>query len=115
MTDNLTPAQRSHCVSRVKGCDTKLECRVRSALHAEDFRFRKHVRSLPGRPDVVFPTEKVAVSIDGDFWHGWRFPKWEDSLSEFWRKKIAQTRVRDRRNFRRLRADGSCVIRIWEQ
>lgn len=114
MADNLTKEQRSYCMSRVRGKDTSLEKRVRSALHARGFRFRKHVASLPGKPDVVFPTEMVAIFIDGDFWHGWRFPLWSGQLSEFWRDKIATTRQRDRRNFQKLRRNGWCVIRVWE-
>ena len=114
MADNLTKEQRSYCMSRVRGKDTSLEKRVRSELHARGYRFRKHVGALPGKPDVVFPTEKVAIFIDGDFWHGWRFPLWSGQLSEFWREKIEKTRQRDQRNFRRLRRNGWCVIRVWE-
>ena len=54
MPDNLTPEQRSFCMSRIKGKDTGLEMRVRSALHRRGLRYRKHVKDLPGKPDVVF-------------------------------------------------------------
>jgi DNA mismatch endonuclease (patch repair protein) len=101
-------------MSRIKGKDTILEKRVRSALHMKKERFRKHVRELPGKPDIVFPKEKLAVFIDGDFWHGYRFPAWENTLSEFWRKKINKNRERDQRNFRKLRNMGWTVIRIWQ-
>jgi len=77
-------------------------------------RFRKHVKELPGKPDVVFMRAKVAVFIDGDFWHGYRFPAWQDKVSPFWREKISKTRVRDQRNFRILRKMGWRVIRIWQ-
>lgn len=114
VVDNLTPAQRSLCMSRVRGRDTGLERLVRSALHRQGFRFRKHVKTLPGRPDIVFPRAKVVVFIDGDFWHGYRFPLWEDRPSPFWKKKIRENRLRDRRNFRRLRSRGWRVKRIWQ-
>ncbi len=114
MTDNLTRNQRSFCMSRVKGKDTGIERRVRSALHRQGLRFRKHVTTLPGKPDLVFPGRRIVVFIDGDFWHGYRFPAWEHTLAPFWRKKIAETRLRDLRNFRRLRRDGWRVIRIWQ-
>lgn len=114
MTDNLTRKQRSFCMSRVKGKDTGIERRVRSALHRQGLRFRKHVTTLPGKPDLVFPGRRVVVFIDGDFWHGYRFPAWERTLSPFWRNKIAETRLRDQRNFRRLQRDGWRVIRIWQ-
>jgi len=75
---------------------------VRSELHKRGLRFRKHVKDLPGKPDVVFPTVKVAVFIDGDFWHGYKFPSWEHKVSDFWKQKINKNRERDRRNHRKL-------------
>jgi len=114
LADNLTKAQRSYCMSRVRNKNTLLETRVRSALHAQGLRFRKHVAELPGKPDIVFPTEKIAIFIDGDFWHGWRFPLWQDQVSPFWQEKIQINRRRDRRNYRCLRRRGWYVIRVWQ-
>src|SRR5216683_1728348 len=85
MADNLTREQRSYCMSRIKGRDTALEITMRSELFRRGLRFRKHVTTLPGKPDVVFPLAKVAVFLDGDFWHGYRFPIWRSTLSKFWR------------------------------
>jgi DNA mismatch endonuclease, patch repair protein len=113
MVDNLTSAQRSRCMSRVRNRDTSLEVMVRSGLHRCGLRFRKHVRGLPGRPDVVFPRARVAVFVDGDFWHGYRLPLWQDKLTVFWRKKIGCNRRRDATNFRHLRQQGWTVIRLW--
>ncbi len=112
--DNLTEAQRSHCMSRVRTRDTNLELLVRRGLHRRGLRFRKHVRALAGTPDLVFAAARVAVFIDGDFWHGYRFPSWRASMSPFWQEKIARNRARDRRNFARLRRGGWTVIRIWQ-
>jgi len=114
MTDNLTKTQRSYCMSRVKGKDTELERVVRSELHKRGYRFRKHVKGLPGRPDIVFVKAKAVVFLDGDFWHGFRFPVWEQDLPKFWQKKIGETRKRDKRNFAKLRRMGWRVMRIWE-
>lgn len=114
MPDNLTPDQRSFCMSRVKGKDTGLEMRVRSALHRRGLRFRKHVKDLPGKPDVVFRKARVAVFVDGDFWHGYRFPSWEDKVSDFWKKKINRNRERDAANHRKLRQMEWTVIRLWQ-
>jgi len=114
MTDVLTKKQRSYCMSRCKGKDTGLERVVRSELHKRGLRFRKHVKGLPGKPDIVFVRARVVVFLDGDFWHGYRFGQWEDTLSGFWRKKIGETRKRDQRNFAKLRRMGWRVIRIWE-
>ena len=115
MPDNLTPEQRSYCMSRIKGKDTGLEMRVRSALHRKGLRFRKHVKDLPGKPDIVFTKAKIAVFVDGDFWHGYDFPSWESKVSNFWKKKISKTRERDLNNHRQLLDQGWTVIRLWQQ
>ena len=112
--DNLTTQQRSYCMSRVKNRDTDLEAMVRSELFRRGWRFRKHVSSLPGTPDIVFPSYGLAVFIDGDFWHGYRFPQWKANLSPFWVAKIQKNRRRDRNNFARLRRLGWCVLRLWQ-
>ncbi len=114
MADNLTPEQRRYCMSRIKGKDTGLEVRVRSELHRRGLRFRKHVKDLPGKPDVVFTRAKVAVFIDGDFWHGYRFPSWEHKVSDFWKKKISKNRERDAKSHRMLREMGWKVVRLWQ-
>jgi len=72
------------------------------------------VKELPGKPDIVFPRAKIAVFVDGDFWHGYRFPTWEHKLSQFWKDKIRKNRERDKRNFAKLRRMGWRVIRVWQ-
>jgi len=101
-------------MSRVKQKDGSLERIVRSELYKKGYRFRKHLKSIPGRPDLIFPKAKVAVFIDGDFWHGYRFPIWEHKLPDFWKEKIGENRKRDRKNFRKLRSKGWRVLRIWQ-
>ena len=112
--DFLTPEKRSQVMSRIKGKDTTPERTICAALEERGIAFSKHVKGLPGRPDIVFHEAKIAVFIDGDFWHGWRFPLWQHKLSAKWKEKIAATRMRDQRNFRRLRQEGWKVLRIWE-
>jgi len=114
MPDHLTPEQRFRAMSRVKTKDGSLEVIIRSELHRRGYRFRKHVKTLPGSPDVVFPAARVVVFIDGDFWHGYRLPVWEHKLKEFWKEKIWDNRRRDQKNFRKLRRMGWRVIRIWQ-
>lgn len=114
MPDNLTPAQRSYCMSRVRTRDTDLERRVARAFRARHLSFQRQADDLPGRPDIVFREERVAIFVDGDFWHGFRFPLWRAGLSEFWQAKIARNRLRDRRNFAALRRAGWRVVRIWQ-
>jgi DNA mismatch endonuclease, patch repair protein len=114
MADNLSKKQRSYCMSRVRSRDTALETKVRTELFKSGLRFRKHVKTLPGRPDIVFPVARLAVFLDGDFWHGYRFPTWRHAVPKFWRIKINGNRDRDRRNFTKLRRMGWRVLRIWQ-
>lgn len=112
--DNLTPEQRSYCMSRVKNKDTGLELRFRSALHRRGLRFRKNATELPGRPDVVFPKARVVVFVDGDFWHGYQFQDWADKLSPFWRNKIGANIRRDAKNRKELESRGWRVLSFWQ-
>jgi len=69
---------------------------------------------LPGTPDIVFTRRRVAVFVDGDFWHGYRFSQWRDTVSPFWQQKIEKNRQRDRKNFAKLRRSGWRVGRLWK-
>lgn len=112
--DIMSPETRSAVMSRIKGRDTSPERQVAILLRAKRRRFETHASDLPGRPDFVFRRARVAVFVDGDFWHGWRFPKWRLKLSEKWEAKIEANRRRDRRNHARLRRAGWTVLRLWE-
>lgn len=112
--DIMSPETRSAVMSRIRGKDTKPERLLAEGLASLGLDFTRHQGDLPGRPDVVFRGLRLAVFVDGDFWHGWRFPLWQHKLDPKWRDKIAATRKRDARNFRRLRKDGWQVIRLWE-
>ena len=114
MADRLSPVQRSALMSRIRSKNTGIERMVFRELRARHVHFSRHVASLRGKPDVVFKKEKIAVFIDGDFWHGWRFPLWRERLRPYWRQKIATNRARDYRNFRHLRRRGWTVLRFWE-
>ena len=112
--DIMSPKTRSQVMSRIRGRNTGPERAMADAFASRGLRWESHVRELPGRPDFVFRSERVAVFVDGDFWHGWRFPQWREKLSDKWEAKIAATRRRDARNHRRLRRMGWKVVRIWE-
>jgi len=114
MVDNLTPSQRSLTMSRIRGRDTQVELAVRRALHSRGYRYRVNAAWLPGKPDVVFTKVRLAVFIDGDFWHGWSFDSWSHKLAPYWKEKIAGNRARDQRHAAVLRAQGWSVMRIWE-
>jgi len=112
--DIMSAEKRSGLMGRIRGKNTAPEVAIFDALSRRDLRFERHCRDLPGRPDVVFRRKKVAVFVDGDFWHGFRFPIWREKLSPRWQTKIEETRRRDQRNFRKLRSKGWKVLRIWE-
>ena len=112
--DIMSAATRSAVMSRIRGKNTGPELAVRAALEQRGLSFELHARDLPGRPDVVFRESRVAVFVDGNFWHGFGFERWRDKLSEKWEAKIEATRKRDERNFRRLRRQGWRVVRLWE-
>jgi DNA mismatch endonuclease (patch repair protein) len=112
--DVMSPEKRSALMSRIRGKNTGLERRLETVFIAAGLEAERHALDLPGRPDFVFRLQRVALFADGDFWHGWRFPVWEQKLTPRWRDKIAATRARDRRNHARLRRAGWIVVRIWE-
>lgn len=114
MTDIMSKEKRSALMSRIKGRDTGPERIIAQELRRAGKRPKRHVSGLPGRPDFVFTKAKVVVFVDGDFWHGWRFPVWQHKLGPFWREKISANRARDRSTFRKLRVAGWIVIRVWE-
>ena len=117
MLDKLTPSQRHHCMSRIRGKNTKPEILVRKGLHARGFRFRLHNKKLPGSPDIVLPKYGVAIMVNGCFWHGHkgcRYATKPKSNVEFWETKIARNRHRDEVTTAHLEALGWTVITIWE-
>lgn len=102
-----------------RSSDTAHECALRSLLFKRGLRFRKNVRALPGKPDIVFPSARVAVFCDGDFWHGRDWPRLARKLragnnAPYWMAKIKANRDRDRRNDRLLGQGGWTVVRLWE-
>ena len=110
----MSPEKRSAVMARIKGKNTGPERMIACLLAKRGLKWEGHVRELPGTPDFVFRKEKIAIFVDGDFWHGWRFPQWRDKLSEKWEAKIDGNRRRDIKNHGRLRRMGWKVVRLWE-
>lgn len=112
--DVLTKKQRSYCMSRNKGFDTGPELILRKALWSRNLRYRLR-NKLTGKPDIVYPGARLAVFVDGCFWHGcpvhYQAPS---NNSEKWRKKITATKKRDEAVSMQLQKDGWEVIRFWE-
>jgi len=113
MTDRLTPEQRSYCMSRIRSKNTKVELIFRKILHAKGFRFRIHYNGLIGKPDIAFTKHKIAIFIDGDFWHGREYEKRKKTYNDFWRRKIERNMERDRATNRKLKSLGWEVFRVW--
>lgn len=114
MADVLTKEQRSRCMSRIRGRDTKPELALRHALWNRGLRYRIG-HGLTGKPDIVFVKARVAIFVDGCFWHGCPehgvMPK---TNAKFWQRKITRNIERDRHVTRELETGGWKVLRIWE-
>lgn len=113
----------SPAASRAKAANTReggrAESLLRSMLWRRGFRFTKHVRKLPGQPDIVFSSRRVVVFCDGDFWHGRHWSRLKPILAKrrnaaYWVAKISSNRTRDRRQRAALRAQGWTVFQCWE-
>jgi len=112
-----TPEKRSRLMSKIRSTDTRPELMLRRALWALGYRYRKNVKGLPGTPDIAIKKYKVAVFVDGDFWHG---RNWEEKKSriqsnrEYWIPKIERNMQRDRQNTQLLQDRGWTVFHFWE-
>jgi DNA mismatch endonuclease (patch repair protein) len=116
MVDVLTPAQRSLCMSRIRGTNTGPERVLRAQLFHQGFRYRLHAKHLPGRPDLVFPRYHAVIFVHGCFWHGHdcRLFKLPGTNTDFWTKKIEKNREHDLRTVNALRRQGWRVLTVWE-
>lgn len=117
-----TPEITHKIMSAVKSKNTRPELALRRALWSRGMRYKVNVKSLPGKPDIVFTRAKIVVFCDGDFWHGHNWAirgqaSMEDELkqyTQYWRDKILGNMSRDREHTARLVSDGWIVLRIWE-
>lgn len=117
MPDILTPQQRHECMSHIRAKNTKPEVLVRQYLHAAGFRFRIHVKKLPGCPDVVLLKYRTCIFVNGCFWHGHRNCRYATrpkSNTEFWQTKIQNNIRRDELSVQALETMGWKVITVWE-
>jgi DNA mismatch endonuclease (patch repair protein) len=117
----LVPASEQASIAKRhnQGVNTRHEQLLRRELWKLGCRYRKNVRTLPGRPDIAFPSAKLAVFCDGDFWHGRQWRTLRKKLrtgtnAPYWTAKIARNRERDQAITRTLREQGWRVLRVWE-
>ena len=115
--DRLSPERRSENMRRIRCKDTSPEMTVRRLVHGMGYRYRLHVETLPGRPDLVFPRLRRIIQVHGCFWHQHKgcpqshIPK---SRVGYWRPKLTKNKRRDREHEAKLRLTGWDVLTIWE-
>jgi len=117
MADVHSKATRSYNMSRIRSKDTKPEMLVRRFLHKNGFRYRLHVKDLPGKPDIVLPKYKTVIFIHGCFWHGHEGCKYyvvPKTRTEWWLNKIGTNISNDNNAENLLKNAGWKIIKIWE-
>ncbi len=117
MPDHLTPEKRSWNMSRIRCDNTSIEQKARKYLFSKGFRYRKNVRQLPGKPDIVLSKYKAVIFVHGCFWH--RHPGCKDtttpkSRTEYWEEKFARNVANDKKHEDALNEMGWRVFTVWE-
>lgn len=114
----ITKKQRSSNMSHIRSKDTKPEIRLRKALWKQGIRYRKNFSVLPGKPDIAITKCKLAVFVDGEFWHGYDWANNKNNIHthrEYWIPKIEKNMERDKRVDKELKKMGWKVIRFWSK
>lgn len=117
MIDVLTPEQRKLNMSRIRNKDTRPEMVIRSLVHRMGYRYRLHVKNLPGKPDLVLSSHRKIIFVHGCFWHVHKCKYGSvkpQTNAEFWQNKRMGNVERDRRNLSLLKKDGWKVLVVWE-
>lgn len=115
--DNHSKEARSYNMSKIRSTGTKPEEMVRKYLFSKGVRYRKNVKTLPGKPDIVLPKYKTIVFVNGCFWHGHSGCKYfvmPKSNTEYWESKINSNIARDQKTYDSLSALGWNVLVVWE-
>ena len=114
--DNLTPEQRKKNMQAIKATGTRIEVSLARSLFAKGYRYRKNDKTVFGKPDLTFKKHKLAIFIDGEFWHGkdWEIRKNNlKSNCEYWLSKIERNINRDKEVNEKLLSEGWRVLRFW--
>lgn len=114
--DRLTREQRKKNMQAVKSKDSEIELKLRKALWAKNFRYRKNYTELPGKPDIVLTKYKVAIFCDSEFWHGYDWANKKNEIKsnrQFWIDKIESNIRRDEKVTEELEHQGWIVLRFW--
>ncbi len=119
MPDIFSKEKRSEIMSLIRSTNTKPEIALRKIVSAkfypQGFRYKINYRKVKGTPDIAFVSKKIAVFVDGEFWHGYKFAKRKHKLpKKYWLPKIEANMKRDRKVNRHLKKEGWKVVRFWE-
>jgi len=116
VADKFSKEKRSKIMSNITGKETKPEILVRKYLFSKGFRYRKNVKKLPGKPDIVLSKYKTIIFINGCFWHGHtcKAGKLPDTNTQFWLTKINANIERDKKTIENLEEMGWRIIIIWQ-
>src|SRR3989338_1146257 len=115
MADRITKEQRSRIMSHIKSVNTSLEINFKKLLYKNKIKgFKKHLKML-GNPDFSSSKKRIAIFIDGDFWHGYNWKKLgKIPPKKYWQKKIEKTIERDKKYTKQLKKEGWKVLKLWE-
>lgn len=117
MVDTLSREDRSRRMSKIPNKGSEPEMKLRQLIHRMGFRYRLHVKDLPGTPDLVFPSRRAVIFMHGCFWHrhdGCKLARLPKSRLEFWLPKLEGNRMRDQLHQQLLRDLGWRVLVVWE-
>ena len=117
MNNRISPEVRSRMMAQVRSKGTKPEMAVRRMLHGMGYRYRLHLSNLPGKPDLVCPSKRKVVFVNGCFWHlhtGCRGSHIPSTNREYWLGKLQRNQARDNENIKTLESDGWSVTVVWE-
>lgn len=115
--DTLSREMRSERMARIRSKNSAPELRLRRLIHGMGFRYRLHVRDLPGTPDLVFPARRAVIFMHGCFWHrhaGCALGRLPKSRVDFWKEKLEANKSRDKSHRRKLMRLGWRVLVVWE-
>ena len=114
--DRLTPDQRHKNMAAIKNKNSEIECILRKILWDNGYRYRKNCLKVYGKPDICFPSKKIAIFCDSEFWHGYNWKEQKKTIhsnQSFWLKKIERNMERDEEVNKKLEKDGWIVLRFW--
>lgn len=116
--DDMTPKQRRRNMQRIRAADTQPEILLRKALWHQGIRYRKNDKRLPGKPDIVLTRPRIAIFVDGDFWHArghQDHPGGQVASNQaYWQQKLSRNVERDKEVNDALTEAGWLVLRFWE-